>query len=301
MISLRFSDIRVDSINHLYLQQEVGVDVLRLDRLHAGISGNKWFKLKEYLAEAEQQGKKTILTFGGAFSNHIAATAAACKEAGFRSIGIIRGEQAPVLSHTLEQALVKGMDLYFISRVAYKQKEIPPAVWEKYPAEGVYIINEGGYGVRGRQGAERILDYCPREQYTHIVAACGTGTTLAGLVAAAIPHQQVIGIPVLKNYMDMERDINQLLLPSLHAHYTLIHDYHFGGYAKHLPELIRFMNQWYRQTGIPSDFVYTGKLFYAVDDLIRKGYFPPGSRILVVHSGGLQGNDSLPKGTLIFP
>lgn len=300
MISLRFSDIRVEPIKNLYQQQGVEAEVLRLDLVHPGVSGNKWFKLKDYMAEAQQQGKTMLLTFGGAFSNHIAATAAACREEGIRCIGVIRGERAPTLSHTLQHALELGMDLYFTSREAYKQKQIPQEVWQHYPKADVYIINEGGYGVKGRTGAQSILDYCSRERYTHIVAACGTGTTLAGLAAAATAAQSVIGIPVLKNYTAMEAEINALLPAELHSRFTLVHDYHFGGYAKYTPALIAFMNGWYRQTGIPSDFVYTGKLFYAVDDLIRQGYFPPGSRILIVHSGGLQGNDSLPKGTLIF-
>lgn len=300
MISLRFSDIRVDPIKNLYQQQGVAVEVLRLDLVHPGVSGNKWFKLKDYMADAAQGGRKVLLTFGGAFSNHLAATAAACHESGLKSIGVIRGERAPTLSHTLQQAEANGMDLYFTSREAYKTKQIPPEVWERYTREHVYIINEGGYGLKGRTGAQSILDYCTRERFTHIVAACGTGTTLAGLVAAAGPEQSVIGIPVLKNYTAMEEEINALLPPELHSRYTLIHDYHFGGYAKWTPALTRFMNWWYEETGIPSDFVYTGKLFYAVDDLIGKGYFPPGSRVLVIHSGGLQGNDSLPKGTLIF-
>jgi 1-aminocyclopropane-1-carboxylate deaminase len=300
MISLRFSDIRVDPIKNLYQHEGTAVEVLRLDRVHPGVSGNKWFKLRDYLAEARQQDKGTLLTFGGAFSNHIAATAVACQEEGLRSIGIIRGERAPTLSHTLQQAGALGMDLYFTSREAYKTKRIPEEVWKHYSNDDVYIINEGGYGVKGRTGAQTILEYCDHGQYTHIVAACGTGTTLAGLVAAAAPGQTVIGIPVLKNYTAMEGEINALLPSALHSRYLLFHEYHFGGYARYTPALIGFMNQWFEQTGIPSDFVYTGKLFYAVDSLVRQGFFPKGSRILVVHSGGLQGNDSLPKGTLIF-
>jgi 1-aminocyclopropane-1-carboxylate deaminase len=300
MISLRFSDIRVDLIKNLYQQQDVGVEVLRLDLVHPVVSGNKWFKLKGYLADAEQQGRKVLLTFGGAFSNHIAATAAACKETGLQCIGIIRGERAPTLSHTLQLAEEEGMDLYFTSREAYKTKQIPSAVWDKYKQEEVYVINEGGYGIKGREGAGSILDHCPLERYSHIVAACGTGTTLAGLVTAAGNGQSVFGIPVLKNYTAMEEEINALLPAHFHSRYTLFHQYHFGGYAKHSPALIEFMNSWYRQTGIPSDFVYTGKLFFAVDDLVRQGFFPRRRRVLVVHSGGLQGNDSLPKGTLIF-
>jgi 1-aminocyclopropane-1-carboxylate deaminase len=300
MNSLRFAHIRLDAIKNLYQQERIAMDVLRLDLFHPQVSGNKWFKLKEYLEEARQQGKNILLTFGGAYSNHIAATAAAGKEAGLKTIGVIRGEAAPTLSHTLEQARADGMELFFVSREVYKTKQVPQEVWAKYPQSDVHVIGEGGYDLKGREGAQSILDHCDRDLYTHLVAACGTGTTLAGLVAAALPGQEVVGIPVLKNLEGLEKEINLLLPPALHSHYTLLPDYHFGGYAKKSPELIGFMNRWYQKTGIPSDFVYTGKLFYAVDDLIRKGYFPGGSRILVIHSGGLQGNLSLPKGTLIF-
>lgn len=301
MNSLHFGHIRLDSIKNLYQQERIAMEVLRLDLIHPLVSGNKWFKLKEYLSDTQQQGKRILLTFGGAYSNHIAASAAAGREAGLPTIGIIRGEAAPTLSHTLEQALADGMDLFYVSREAYKTKEIPVAVWGKYPADEVYVIGEGGYGLKGREGAQNILDHCDRSLFTHIVAACGTGTTLAGLVAAALPGQQVVGIPVLKNLGSLEKEINDLLPPTLHSRFALIPDYHFGGYAKQTPQLISFMNNWYQSTAIPTDFVYTGKLFFAVDDLTRKGYFPAGSRLLVIHSGGLQGNYSLPKGTLIFP
>ena len=301
MNSLRFAHIRLDAIKNLYQQQRITVDVLRLDELHPQVSGNKWFKLKEYLAEAKMLGKKVVLTFGGAYSNHIIATAIACKEEGLKAIGIIRGEESPTLSHTLQQANAAGMDLFFSSREAYKNKEVPKAVWEQYTQIEVYLINEGGYGLKGREGAQSILDHCPKPSNSHIMAACGTGTTLAGLVAAALPGQKVLGVPVLKNYTELGDAINALLPSSLHTAYTLVQDYHFGGYAKKTLELIGFMNRWYRETGIPSDFVYTGKLFYALDDLAGKGFFEPGSKVLVIHSGGLQGNESLPKGTLIFP
>ena len=301
MNSLRFAHIRLDAIKNLYQQQRIAVDVLRLDELHPQVSGNKWFKLKEYLTEAKGQEKGVVLTFGGAYSNHIIATAVACQEEGFKSIGIIRGEEPPTLSHTLQHAKEAGMDIFFTAREAYKNKEVPKEVWEQYTQSEVYVVNEGGYGLKGREGAQSILEYCPKEVYTHIMAACGTGTTVAGLVIGSFPYQQVVGIPVLKNHTGLEQDINALLPPPLHSTYTLVQDYHFGGYAKKTPELIEFMNRWYQETGIPSDFVYTGKLFYALNDLVGKGYFEPESKILVIHSGGLQGNESLPKGTLIFP
>ncbi len=290
---------RIDAIKKLYQTFGVTVNVLRLDLVHPVISGNKWFKLKEYLKDAGQENKKTILTFGGAYSNHIIATAAACKEAGFNSIGIIRGEKPKEFSPTLEDAQTAGMHLFFCSRDDYKSKIIPQTIWQQFAQNDIYIINEGGYGEKGKEGAANILDLRTKE-YTHIIAATGTGTTLAGIVSAANPGQKITGISALKNYNQLNEEINALLPHCLHNQYTIYHDYHFGGYAKHNTELINFMNNWYNETGIPSDFVYTGKLFYAANDLIQKEFFLPGSNILIIHSGGLQGNRSLPKGTLMY-
>ena len=294
------SNIKADTIKNLYQANEVIVNVLRLDLLHPVISGNKWFKLSGYLKEAIGQQKKIILTFGGAWSNHILATAAAGKIFGLKSLGIIRGEEPAKLSTTLQHAGSFGMKLFFTPRELYKSKIIPLVVYDQFSAEELYIINEGGYGEIGKMGAEEILQYCNLSLYTHIIAATGTGVTLAGLIESALPHQKIIGISVFKNNFSLEKEIKKLLPQSLHSTFSLLHNYHFGGYAKKTAELIAFMNEWYNQTSIPSDFVYTGKLFYAVDDLIKKNYFPVGSNILVVHSGGLQGNTSLTEGTLIF-
>jgi 1-aminocyclopropane-1-carboxylate deaminase len=283
----------------LYQHKNVQVAVLRLDEIHPVISGNKWFKLKAYLEDAQALQKKTILTFGGAFSNHIVATAAAAPLFGFQSVGIIRGEQPQNLSPTLQQASALGIQLFFTTREDYKNKKIPAAVWEKAIEDEVYIVGEGGYGLKGAEGAKAILAQCNSASYTHILAAVGTGTMLAGLTAAAVPHQKVIGISVLKNYWALADEV-QALLPGTTKGFEIVHDFHFGGYAKHTPQLIEFMNDWYRQTGIPSDFVYTAKLFYATEQMIQQDYFAAGSRLLLVHSGGLQGNRSLPKGTLIF-
>jgi 1-aminocyclopropane-1-carboxylate deaminase len=291
--------LMVPTQKKLYQQKGIEVSVLRLDVIHPVISGNKWYKLKAYLEDVAEQHKKTIVTFGGAFSNHIIATAAACRIAGFKSVGIIRGEAPRQLSHTLIDAQQQGMELHFVSREAYRQKEVPTPIIEKYGAENIYVIGEGGYGKKGMEGAMDILKECNADAYTHVVAAVGTGTMLAGLVAAAKPEQQVIGISALKNNLDLEKDV-QVLLPTPKNNFTILHQFHFGGYAKRTGTLLQFMNDWYQQTGIPSDFVYTGKLFYAADQLIQQDYFAPGSRILLIHSGGLQGNNSLPKGTLIF-
>ncbi|MGV3658008.1 MAG: 1-aminocyclopropane-1-carboxylate deaminase/D-cysteine desulfhydrase [Chitinophagaceae bacterium] len=280
----------------LYQQKEVTLSVLRLDLIHPIISGNKWFKLKEYLAEAERLQKKNIVTFGGAFSNHIVATAAAGHQKGLQTFGIIRGEHPAQLSHTLQQAEELGMQLHFTSREAYSLKTIPDAI---AALKDTYVIAEGGYGAMGAQGASTMLDLVNKQEFTHIAAAVGTGTMLAGLLQAAAENQQIIGISVLKGYKALEDDVLKLI-PTPKGNIKVLHDYHFGGYAKKTPALLQFMNDWFAQTGIPSDFVYTGKLFYAINDLIEKDYFPRGAQVLAIHSGGLQGNASLPKGTLIF-
>jgi 1-aminocyclopropane-1-carboxylate deaminase len=203
------------------------------------------------------------------------------------------------LSPTLLQAQEYGMQLFFISREAYKAKTIPQEVYGVLKKWDLYVVPEGGYGEKGAQGSMDILKSVAAENYMHIVAAVGTGTMLAGLINAAQPGQQVIGISVFKNNFSIERDVQHLLYPSKTA-YTIYHDFHFGGYAKHTPALLQFMNAWFRETGIPTDFVYTAKTFYATDQLIRSRYFPAGSSILLIHSGGLQGNRSLPPGTLHY-
>jgi 1-aminocyclopropane-1-carboxylate deaminase len=294
MQDILFQNITTDRITFPFEKtKEIEVSVLRLDKIHATISGNKWFKLRYYIQEAIEQQKKCIVTFGGAYSNHIIATAAACKLNGLDAVGIIRGEEATTLSHTLQEAKELGMQLHFISREDYSEKKLPaPLNRDRY-----YLINEGGYGETGAKGAATITEYLGQEDYTHICCAVGTGTMMAGLINAA--SQNVTGLSVMKNNFELEGSIRSLLHDK-NKPFSILHDYHFGGYAKHKPELINFMNDFYDQTGIPSDFVYTGKLFYAVADLIQKDFFQKGNRILVIHSGGLQGNISLEKGTLIF-
>jgi 1-aminocyclopropane-1-carboxylate deaminase/D-cysteine desulfhydrase-like pyridoxal-dependent ACC family enzyme len=271
--------LSIDNVNlHNLGPHQVQLDVLRLDKIHPVISGNKWFKLKEYLTIAITEGRRHLVTFGGAWSNHIIAAACAAQYAGLSSTGIIRGEKPPDSSFTLRGAEEYGMQLEFISRAAYRQKEEPgflASLAGRYP--DAIIIPEGGAGQPGINGSMEILRQIDSSPYSHVLCAVGTGTTYKGLVAAAAPGQKVIGISVLSP------------------------PYHFGGYARHTPELSGFMNDWYHATGIPSDIVYTGKLFYAAMDMVRKGFFPPGSRLLLIHSGGLQGNRSLAPGVLDFP
>lgn len=292
-------NIRVDPVRFLS-KFHTTVDVLRLDLLHPVISGNKWFKLKEYLKEAKALNKKTILTFGGAYSNHIVATAAASQQNGFKTVGIIRGEKPTVLSHTLQDAIHFGIELYFVSREDYRKKTIPIEVHSKYRQEEIYVVNEGGYGIKGVEGAKDILKQIDASSYTHILDSVGTGTTIAGLIESSEKHQTIIGVSSLKNNYSLRQEVEAFIVDENKKRFILMDDYHFGGYAKYSKELIDFMNEWYRLTNIPSDFVYTGKLFFALKDLFEKKYFPSETKILVLHSGGLQGNQSLPKGTLIF-
>lgn len=290
--------INVQSLHAEWLNEHrVQLDVLRLDELHAVVSGNKWYKLHFYLQDALAQGYKTVATFGGAYSNHIVAAAYACKMMGFKSIGIIRGEEPAVYSHTLLQAKSYGMQLHFVSRENYKQKE---ALKKLYPA--AYWINEGGCGQKGVAGAALILQQTPQlSSYTHITCAVGTGTTLAGIVTAALPHQKIIGISALKGYYSLEDEIQKLLLSSaVHPPFTIVHDFHFGGYAKYNPILLNYMNAIWQAHQLPTDFVYTAKTLYATEAMIRQQIISQNSRVLMVHTGGLQGNLSLPAGTLAF-
>ena len=278
-------------------QNNVQLDILRLDKLHPVISGNKWFKLKYYLQDAKHKEYNTIATFGGAFSNHIIATACACNKAGLKSIGIIRGERPAILSHTLLMAEQYGMELSFVSRSAYEDKETI-----KKDFKNVYWIAEGGYGNLGAQGTKEILSFCNEpEKYAHIVCAVGTGTMMAGIIQSVNPKQTVIGISVMKgNYSLMEKVETLLNVEDINKSYRIIHDYHFGGYAKHPPGLIQFMNDIWQHHQLPTDIVYTAKTFYAAQQLIINNTIPEGSNVLLIHSGGLQGNLSLPAKTLCF-
>jgi 1-aminocyclopropane-1-carboxylate deaminase len=297
-MQLAFDNITEDAI-FLFDEKAISVSVLRLDKIHPVISGNKWFKLQYYLKEAKEQHKKKIVTFGGAYSNHIVATAAASKMNGLGSAGIIRGEEPTLLSQTLLQAKEYGMQLHFISREYYGYKKIPAELQN----EDYYYIAEGGYGEKGAEGAAGILKYSKKD-FTHCCCAVGTGTMMAGLIKSVSPDQKVIGISVLKNNHEsdsyrIEKNA-QSLISNEKKEWQIFHDYHFGAYAKYKPELIQFMNEFYSKTNIPTDFVYTAKLFFAITDLVKNNFFPAGSKLLLIHSGGLQGNHSLRKGTLIY-
>lgn len=284
----------------LFEQKKLQVDVLRLDEIHPLISGNKWFKLKYHLREAVEQGKKGILSFGGAYSNHLLATASACSWAGMYFVAIVRGEQAASLSPTLLQVQQTGARLHFVSRALYKNKiALQQSLQAEY--EDYYWVNEGGQGEEGIRGASEILSLVGENNYTHILCAVGTGTMMAGLMRSASAGQCVIGIPVIKIENSNDNDLYRFIEASAQtSNFRLLYNYHGGGYARYDASLIHFMNDWWSRHQVPSDFVYTAKLFKATQDLIKMDYFDAGSKLLLIHSGGLQGNRSLQKNQLLF-
>jgi 1-aminocyclopropane-1-carboxylate deaminase len=291
------------SINKIYddswTKKNITLSILRLDQIHPIVSGNKIFKLHYFLEEAANSNKK-IVTFGGAYSNHLAAAAAACSTYHMESIGIVRGERPEVLSATLLYCLEQGMHLEFVSRNEYKEKNEEPFLRQLQIKFGDYVlIPEGGFSKQGAKGAEEIYNYFEREKYTHICCAVGTATTLAGLINGANVSQQILGFSVLKHH-DFQKRIKYLTVNLPSKNYCFINEYHFGGYAKKTGELINFMNTFYEQFSIPLDFVYSAKMMYGTLDLIKKDFFAAGSKILCIHTGGLQGNCSLSPGVLKF-
>ena len=272
-------------------------DVLRLDMIHPVISGNKWFKLKYALETAQKENYSRITTFGGAFSNHIVATAYACKQAGIRCRGIIRGEPTTPFTHSLLAAANYGMEIEYMSRTDFRQ--LREDGFRLPGSDNDYLIPEGGAFAAGVRGAKEILEFVAVQNYSHIICAIGTGTTAAGLLQCLNPGQQLICINVLKGGSFQEKDIIGLS-GKTGENLVIRNEFHFGGYAHYTPELIQFMNTFYEDTGIPSDFVYTAKLFYAWQYIVALEMNNADARILVIHSGGLQGNASLFNGTLIF-
>ena len=301
-MEINIKNISFDKIfNHEITNQNLSLTVLRLDKIHEDVSGNKVFKLNYFIDECLKSSHKTMLTFGGAYSNHLVATAFLCKQKNIKSVGIVRGEEPKTLSHTLIRCKKFGMELNFISREAYQNfednKEQILLFKEKFG--DFTIVSEGGCNAVGANGASLIMDIVKQKHYSHVCTAVGTATTLAGLILNKDLKQEIIAIPVIKNMLDIPERL-KLLGVNENQKPTIFSDYHLGGYAKHTPELISFMNSFYAETHIPTDFVYTAKMIYAIYDKIKSGYFKSGSNILCIHTGGLQGNKSLPAGTLIF-
>ncbi len=269
-------------------KKQVSLSLKREDLIHPLISGNKFRKLKYNLLEAKKRHFDTLLTFGGAYSNHIVATAYAAKKEGFRSIGVIRGEELSSTwktNPTLQMASEEGMRFKFISRDAYRNKQNPSSLKKLREEFGsFYTLPEGGTNALAVQGCEEILG--PRDAHFDVICCpVGTGGTLAGISNAALEKQRVLGFPVLKGDF-LREDIRRF---ALRDNWELITDYHFGGYAKVTAELVEFVNGFKEQGQISLDPVYTGKMVYGILDMIERDRFPRGTKVLAIHTGGLQG------------
>ena len=278
-------------------QKKVSLVLKREDCIHPLISGNKYRKLKYNLKEAKTQGFDTLLTFGGAFSNHIAATAYAGKIHGLKTIGIIRGEELAQKwqeNSTLKLAESHGMQFKFVSREAYREKDTPQFIDDLKEEFGAfYLLPEGGTNPLAIKGCEEILTTSDAN-FNIVCCAVGTGGTIAGISNGAFTSQKVLGFPALKGDF-LQEDICKF---ALRENWKLVTDYHFGGYAKVTEELVSFINDFKLNTQIPLDPIYTGKMIYGILDLIQKGYFPPKTKILAIHSGGLQGIDGMNRNLL---
>jgi 1-aminocyclopropane-1-carboxylate deaminase len=261
------------------------------DLIHPVISGNKWRKLKYNLQQAKTEQQQCLLTFGGAWSNHIHATAAAGYYFGFQTIGIIRGETTPVLSATLQDAKNWGMQLHFVDRENYRHKTEAGFIADLKQRFGeFYLLPEGGSNALAMQGCAEIIGEL-NEPYDVLCIDCGTGTTLAGVICGNKDQSQVLGFSVLKGGNFLQHDV-QAMLDTAHCNYSnwqINSDHHFGGYAKTTPGLFKFIKTFKQQHDIQLEPVYSGKMFYGLFDLIEKEFFKSGSRILAIHGGGLQG------------
>lgn len=272
----------------LFSMEGCTLSVLREDKIHPFVSGNKFRKLKYVLHEAISQKHKTLLTFGGAFSNHIAAVASAGKQLGFKTIGVIRGEELAhkeTFNPTLKYASECGMQFHFVSRAIYSTKDDPTYLSSLFALFGnCYVIPEGGTSPLAVKGCAEILtDEC--KKYDYVCTPVGTGGTLAGLIVASSSHQTVLGYSALKG----DFQISEVKKYTQKENFKIIDDYCFGGYAKIDLPLIRFINEFKAKTQIPLDPVYTGKMMFGILKMISEKKIKENSRILAIHTGGLQG------------
>ncbi|WP_375584464.1 1-aminocyclopropane-1-carboxylate deaminase/D-cysteine desulfhydrase [Cyclobacterium xiamenense] len=280
------------TLNHPLLEETgVRLTVKRLDRMHPGLQGNKYYKLRYNIQEAIKQKANTVVTFGGAYSNHIHATAFACKQSGLRSIGVIRGETPLPLNPTLSDAVANGMQLHCLSRSEYREKQSPELLGALERRFGAFfLIPEGGTNALAIQGTREILTEADAAMNV-IALPVGTGGTFAGIAATALPGQRVLGFSALKGDF-IRKEVAQLMQAQgirPHCDWEISTDFHFGGYARFNAELIDFLQDMRRQAQLPLDPVYTGKMMFGLWAMIREGCFPKGSRLLVLHTGGLQG------------
>ena len=264
--------------------------VKRLDKTPSLPSGNKYFKLKYNLEEAKRKGFNTLLTFGGAYSNHILATAAAGKESGFRTIGIIRGEEKRDLNPLLKKAKELGMEFFQVDRTIYREKNKPDFLIElKKNFGNFYLLPEGGSNKLAVEGCKEILDKAGI-QADSVFCCCGTGATLSGIILSLKEGQRAVGISVLKGGAFLENNVQGFLDEFSHkttGNWCIKTNYSHGGYARSNEDLRMFMQRFKFKTGIPVEFVYTGKMFFAIYDLAKKGYFRKGETVMAIHTGGV--------------
>lgn len=284
----------IETINlPILTEKNIRLSILREDTLHPTISGNKYRKLKYNLLEANRLNHKKIITFGGAFSNHIAATAAAGAEFGFETIGIIRGDELATkkdLNPTLQLAQENGMTLKFIDRTSYRNKTAQSFLETLQQEFGeAFIIPEGGTNSLAVKGCEEIIDE-RMQDFQYICCPVGTAGTISGIIKSLQNNQIALGFPALKNSDFLHNEIKKF---TLFTNYELINDFHFNGYAKVSEELINFVKTFYHQTKIPLDLVYTGKMLFGLISMIENDYFLPNTTILAIHTGGLQGNKGM--------
>jgi 1-aminocyclopropane-1-carboxylate deaminase/D-cysteine desulfhydrase-like pyridoxal-dependent ACC family enzyme len=273
--------------NEVFSQHQTQVKLLRLDAIHPHVNGNKHFKLKYNLLHAMEQKFDGILTFGGQYSNHIFAAAAATNQHRIKSVGIVVGNENQLTS-TLQFAQSCGMKLHFVNRETYRQKDNPEFITQLkklYPNH--FVIPEGGSNELAIKGCAEIPSLI-EEDFDYIITACGTGGTLAGLAKGIQLHQKAIGISVLKGEDTLTDFIKQLHGNNQLDNWKVITGYHFGGYAKPNAEVNNFIHEFYQSTGIKFEHIYTAKMMLAIIDLVQKNHFPKGSKIVALHTGGLQ-------------
>ncbi|MBB3123833.1 1-aminocyclopropane-1-carboxylate deaminase [Mesoflavibacter sabulilitoris] len=289
-----FSSNFLSDNQHVWLDDKKNIElsIKREDLIHPFVSGNKYRKLKYNVLQAREENKTTLLTFGGAFSNHIAAVASAGKAEGFNTIGIIRGEELKDkvdTNPTLSFAKSCGMTFNFISRKDYRHKSNPNFISNLKDRFGdFYLIPEGGTNNLAIKGCQEILNE-KDSKFDYICCAVGTGGTVSGIINASKSNQKVLGFSSLKGDF-LNKDISKF---ATSTNWELITDYHFGGYGKINDSLITFINKFKSENKIPLDPIYTGKMMFGIFDLIKKGYFKPNSKILAIHTGGLQGIEGM--------
>lgn len=284
---LKYQETPVQEILDPVLDKaELRLLIKREDLNHRLVPGNKWWKLKYNLAEAIRTNKKTLLTYGGAYSNHIAATSAAAAEIGLSSVGIIRGEETHPCNPVLAFARKHGMELYYISRAAYRKKSLSAPFLKNFG--DFYFMPEGGSNLLAVKGVKEFASSLQMD-YDYLCCAIGTGGTFSGLIEGVSDNKKLIGFPVLKGGEFLIDEIKKKLSDtrSHSTNWKLMFDYHYGGYAKKSPELTNFITHFTAEHQVPLEFIYTGKMMIGIYDLIKKGFFKHGSTILAIHTGGV--------------